>query len=187
MSGLLSINLFILILTSLGHENKKLSCRTKQNKVKGGYSKMGSQNKYRKGNMNRLCWFLLLFGVFGRAYSFSQEKLLARQIFESSGLRGGLVIHLGCEDGKLTAELTGEGNFLVHAISPDQKSVVKARQYLHSKGVYGQAAVVCHGLTRLPYATNLANLVVIDNLPKLLKAGLNLKEVMRVVCPDGWE
>ncbi|MFH1022308.1 MAG: PQQ-binding-like beta-propeller repeat protein, partial [Planctomycetota bacterium] len=40
-------------------------------------------------------------------------------------------------------------------------------------------------LPRLPYAGNLVNLLVVDDLPALLGAGFSAKEVMRVLCPNG--
>ena len=53
------------------------------------------------------------------ARSPSQTTVLAEQILEASGIQGGLVVHLGCGDGKLTAALRAGDSFLVHGLDAD--------------------------------------------------------------------
>lgn len=114
-----------------------------------------------------------------------EHQALARQILRSAGIKTGLCVHLGCEDGKLTAALGQAGKLLVHGLALDRNSMESARQHLESKGVYGQVSVDSISLERLPYADNLVNLLIADDLPVLLARKLSLKEVMRVLCPDG--
>ena len=114
-----------------------------------------------------------------------EEGKLAKEIIRSSGIKGGLCVHLGCGDGTLTTELSLGGKFLVHGLVTDSTSTDKVRRYIQSKGNYGQVSVDCGSLVQLPYTENLVNLVVVDNLPELLSRGLSFKEVMRILCPDG--
>ena len=40
----------------------------------------------------------------------------ARQILAATGVRGGLVVHVGCGDGTLTAALRASDSYLVHGL-----------------------------------------------------------------------
>ena len=104
----------------------------------------------------------------------------AKQILDVTGVRGGLVVHIGCGDGKLTAALHASESYLVHGLDADSEKVVKARAYVRSLGLYGQVSVEHYQKDVLPYAENLVNLVVSDNL-----GNIAMDEVMRVLCPDG--
>ena len=120
------------------------------------------------------------------------EQNLARSILDSAGIKAGLCVHLGCTDGRLAAELARDRKIVVHGLSSGQISVEKARQYLQSQDICGQVSVeVCRGgakaqrYKRLPYADNLVNLVVADDLPEILELGGSIDEIMRVLCPYG--
>lgn len=107
---------------------------------------------------------------------------VARQILAPSGVKGGLVVHLGCGDGRLTAALRANDSYLVHGLDADAANVEKARQYIHARGLYGPVSVEQYGDGRLPYNDNLVNLVVAEDL-----AGekVSMDEVMRVLAPGG--
>lgn len=110
---------------------------------------------------------------------------LAQNIVKSSGISAGLCVHLGCTDGKLTTALAGQGKFVVHGLTPTQEETEKARQYIASHNLHGKVSVEYGSLSRLPYMDNLVNLAVVDDLIDALAKGLSMKEVMRVVCPNG--
>ena len=114
-----------------------------------------------------------------------EQRSRAEEIIKASGARGGLCVHLGVTDGKLTAALAADGKFLVHGLSPDAAAVEAARRQLQSLGLYGRASVERGGFDRLPYADNLVNLVVIEDLPALSAKGLALAEVVRALAPGG--
>ena len=57
----------------------------------------------------------------------------ANQILDYSGVKGGLVVHLGCNDGKLTAAFYVNQSYLVHGLDTDDSDVNKARVYIRSK------------------------------------------------------
>ena len=104
----------------------------------------------------------------------------AEQILESTGVGGGLVVHVGCGDGTLTAALRPGDQYLVHGLDADPKNVAAARRHLKTLGIYGEVAVDTLRGSRLPYVDNLANLVVSEDLGKV-----TMGEVMRVLCPGG--
>ncbi|MBI5686234.1 MAG: PQQ-binding-like beta-propeller repeat protein [Verrucomicrobia bacterium] len=104
----------------------------------------------------------------------------ARQILEATGVKGGLIVHLGCDDGKLTAALRANHSFIVHGLDTDGKNVEAARQHIQSLGLYGKVSAELWDGKRLPYIENLANLVVAERL-----GGVSMDEVMRVLAPNG--
>ncbi|MHC4200447.1 MAG: outer membrane protein assembly factor BamB family protein, partial [Planctomycetota bacterium] len=109
-------------------------------------------------------------------------KALARQILAATGIRGGLVVHVGCGDGKLTAALRSSDNYVVHGLAA-AADVARARKHVRSQGLYGRVSVARYEVGaggRLPYADNLANLVVAENA-----RGLPAAELVRVLVPGG--
>lgn len=110
----------------------------------------------------------------------SPEEALAGEILRATGIKGGLVVHLGCGDGKLTAALRASEAFTVHGLERDPAKVRKAREYLHRQGLYGPVSVERLQAAALPYADNLVNLVVAED-----RGRVPMDEVMRVLVPSG--
>ena len=104
----------------------------------------------------------------------------ANRLLANSGIKGGLVVHLGCGDGKLTAALRVNGSFIVQGLDADTKSIAAARQHIQSLGLYGTVSVEKWAGDRLPYADNLVNLVVAEKLDSV-----PMDEVLRVLAPNG--
>lgn len=115
----------------------------------------------------------------GRPLHKSQQQE-ARRILDATGIKGGLVVHIGCGDGKLTAALRANDSYLVHGLDANVKNVEKARRYINSLGIYGKVSVDRLNSVRLPYTDNLVNLVVAEDLGRT-----SMDEVMRVLCPKG--
>ena len=104
----------------------------------------------------------------------------ARAILQAAGVRGGLVVHLGCGDGTLTAALRAGEAYLVHGLDADPAAVTKARAAIRAQGRYGPVSVDLFDGKTLPYADNLANLVVAGDL-----GNVPMAEVLRVLAPEG--
>jgi len=104
----------------------------------------------------------------------------ASEILEATGVKGGLVVHIGCGDGRLTAALRAGPAFVVHGLDPDPGNVEKARAHIRSLGLYGPVSVARLRGKRLPYVDNLVNLVVAEDL-----CGVPVSEVQRVLRPLG--
>lgn len=101
-------------------------------------------------------------------------------ILDNSGVKGGLVVHVGCGDGKLTAALRINDAFLVQGLSTNPAEVVNAREHIQSLGAYGPVSVATFDGKHLPYVDNLVNLVVAEDL-----GDVPMVEVMRVLAPGG--
>ena len=104
----------------------------------------------------------------------------ADEILDSTGVGGGLVVHLGCGDGRLTAELAADDGYLVHGLDADAEDIRAARRYLHSKGIYGRVSVETWRGSHLPYTDNLVNLIVVEETGRVPD-----DEIMRVLAPHG--
>jgi outer membrane protein assembly factor BamB len=107
------------------------------------------------------------------------------EVTRASGLSGGFCVHLGATDGKLTAELGASGKFLVHGLALDATTLKKARAHVRSKKRYGRVSLDTGSLRRLPYASNLVNLLVVENSGALAGKGFSWAEAARVVSPNG--
>jgi len=104
----------------------------------------------------------------------------AKDILDSGGIEGGLVVHVGCGDGKLTAALRTSDRYLVHGLDTDAQQVAEAREYVRSLGLYGPVSVDTFDGRRLAYVDNLVNLLVAEDLGEV-----SMDEVMRVLAPLG--
>jgi outer membrane protein assembly factor BamB len=126
------------------------------------------------------CWLGLAAGLLLPASAFCAPvgyEQRAKQILDMAGIKGGLIVHLGCGDGKLTAALHVNDSCIVQGLDAD---VTAARQTIQSLGLYGKVSAEPWAGQRLPYVDNLVNLVVADNLGKL-----PMTEVLRVLAPNG--
>ena len=108
------------------------------------------------------------------------ESDSAREILQATGVKGGLVVHVGCGDGKLTAALRVNDSYLVHGLDTSGDRVRQAREHIGAKGLCGPVSVDTFDGSRLPYADNLVNLLVADEL-----GGVTREEVLRVLAPLG--
>lgn len=124
-----------------------------------------------------LCLMMFLSAGIGNA---NEPRAVAETLIRGSGLHGGLIVHIGCGDGSLTAELSQEGKYLVHGLSSDRDQVERAREKILAKELYGSVSVEYNSLKRLHYTDNLVNLVVSEDLGEI-----PMDEVMRVLCPKG--
>ncbi len=110
----------------------------------------------------------------------SSQQRQAQKILEASGVKGGLIVHVGCGDGRLTAALRANESYLVQGLDAEQRNLEKAREYIHSLNLYGKVSIDRLKGRRLPYIDNLVNLVVSENLGTVRES-----EVMWVLCMAG--
>jgi len=102
------------------------------------------------------------------------------QIIDASGVKGGLIVHLGCGNGENTTALRINERFIVHGLDKDAKNVQKAREHIRAMDLCGKVSVDQLSGDQLPYIDNLVNLLVSEDLGDVSKG-----EVMRVLCPRG--
>jgi outer membrane protein assembly factor BamB len=105
---------------------------------------------------------------------------LAKEIIDATGIQGGIVVHIGCGNGKLTAALRINDSYTVHGLETDPARFANARNYIKEKGIYGPVSVEQYSGSVLPYTDNLINLVVVQD-----PGSVTRDEVMRVLAPGG--
>jgi outer membrane protein assembly factor BamB len=104
----------------------------------------------------------------------------ARVLLDSAGVRGGLVVHVGCGDGELIQAVGAAGPYLVHGLDRDPQNIERARARLLAAGEYGTVSVEQLEDARLPYVSGSVNLLVLDD-----PGGVPEAEATRVVAPGG--
>jgi len=104
----------------------------------------------------------------------------ARSLIEATGVRGGVVVVVGCGDPALLARLRTSGPYLVHCLDKDPGKVARARRDLQERTLYGPVSVSQLVDARLPYVDDLVNLIVLTEEFQIPGA-----EMTRVLSPGG--
>jgi outer membrane protein assembly factor BamB len=101
-------------------------------------------------------------------------------VVRESGVKGGFVVHLGCGNGKTSAELKVNDSYIVHGLDVDMKNIKAAREMLLEDGRYGSVSFEQLNGDKLPYVDNLVNLLVVEERGDVSEA-----EMKRVLAPLG--
>jgi len=99
---------------------------------------------------------------------------------KEAGISGGLVVHLGCGGGEMTAALRISDACTVHGLDREPANVHRARRHIQSKGLYGPISVDHLRGRALPYVDNLVRALVVSDTQSIPR-----DELLRVVCPGG--
>jgi len=103
-----------------------------------------------------------------------------RDIIEATGVTGGVVVHLGCGDGRLTTELAIGESFLVQGLDRSESNVAAARRRILAQGLAGQVSADRLATSSLPYTDNLVSLIVGEDV-----GDVPSEEIDRVLSPGG--
>jgi outer membrane protein assembly factor BamB len=126
------------------------------------------------------CWALATGMVLSLTAIGAAADGEAKQILDAAGVQGGLILHVGCEDGKLTAALHADDKYVVHGLDVKEGNVAAARRHADSLGLSGKVSFDTFDGKRLPFADNLVNLIVAERI-----GDVPMDEVMRVLAPLG--
>ena len=105
-----------------------------------------------------------LFALLMPLSAFAADE--ASEILSTSGVKGGIIVHVGCADGALTQALRQHERYQVHGLTQDAAAVSRIRERLHQAGVNGAVAVEAWDGKHLPYIENFVNLLVIETRPR---------------------
>ena len=102
------------------------------------------------------------------------------ELLKSSGVKGGLVVHLGCDDGTKTVGLLLNGSYIVQGLDISEEKVQQAGRNILNAGCHGKVSARKFDGTNLPYVKNLVNVIIVEN-----KFQVSKKEILRVLAPLG--
>ena len=114
------------------------------------------------------------------AENLDRQAISAQELITASGVKGGLVVHVGKGDGAFTARLSANDRYVVQGLYGTRHNVDEAREFIKQRKLYGRVSVQHWNQDYLPYADNTVNLLVAEDL-----ADVPTEEVMRVLVPLG--
>lgn len=106
---------------------------------------------------------------------------LAGDILEFSGIKGGLVVCVGCDAPEFPARLRLSSSFLVQALDADADRVAETRKAILAKGIYGAVSADTFDGKSLPYTDDIVSLLVVRDK----KNRVSGQEIARVLSPRG--
>ncbi|MHC4204704.1 MAG: outer membrane protein assembly factor BamB family protein [Planctomycetota bacterium] len=109
-----------------------------------------------------------------------QAEQKAKDILDATGVKGGVVVHVGCGGGRLTAALCANDSYIVQGLDKDMENIKKAREHIRSLGLYGKVSIDQLRDGQLPYIDNFVNLVVSEDMDEV-----PIGEVLRILAPKG--
>ena len=105
------------------------------------------------------------------------------ELIKRTGVPGGVILHVGCGDRRVTASLSSSGRFLVRGLDRDAAAVQSATRHAHDLGrpVVVQTSFQVWDGQSLPFADNLINILVMEDGQQVTWA-----EMLRVLAPLGF-
>ena len=145
-----------------------------------GYFEERNEDRMKKVERTLVAVLLAAVVFSGVCFADDPAPQQARRMLAATGVNGGLVVHVNCNDGKLTLALRADDSFVVQGLDTSEADVKKAREYIVSHGKYGPVSVRHFDGESLPYVRNTVNLLVADRL-----GDISMEEVRRVLRPQG--
>ncbi len=102
----------------------------------------------------------------------------ASDLLEEAKFMGGVILHIGSDDGSLTNSLHQSENSLVYGLEKSAEKIELARKQTYQEGLSGKVTYSQWEGEHLPFAQNFINLVVCE-------AEVDQSEIMRVLAPYG--
>ena len=123
---------------------------------------------------------LLVTLPLGPLQAFAESPTAAEAIVNAAKMTGGVVVHIGAEDGRFTAALRQNDSIVVNGLVDSSDALTNAREYVSGEGLSGPVSFTELTGKSLPYVDNSVNLLVATS-----PVAVDSREVMRVLCPSG--
>jgi hypothetical protein len=104
----------------------------------------------------------------------------AYEIIKDSGVKGGFVVVIGCDNPELLVGLRANESYLIHGLDTDTHKIDKAREFIQSMGLYGKVTVDTFNGVNLPYVNNSVNQSLAAK--KQLNRFLRILMTGRIIC-----
>ena len=98
----------------------------------------------------------------------------------TDGYDGGVVVHVGCQDGGNTLKLARTGTWVVRGLDRDPDKIRTARERIVGAGRYGPVSAAVWRGDVLPFVDNSVDVILLDNGAKVA-----LAECTRALRPGG--
>ena len=118
--------------------------------------------------------FLLVIAL---SVALSASGETAANLLSQAGIKGGLIVHVGSTDAKLTTSLRANASYQVQALTRDPVTLATLREGIGT--AYGPVAADLLTTPHLPFIENLVNLLVVED-PQISR-----HEIDRVLVPNG--
>lgn len=114
-------------------------------------------------------------------------KDAAEQIISQTGITKGYCVVYGCVTGQLAYELAKHSELRVICVDENADILADMRKLFRQASVYGQRITTRHveSLSRLPFTSRFANLVVSEHIAALGTCPGDAEELYRVLQPGG--
>ena len=125
----------------------------------------------------------LLGVVWGIAKASSVETAVdqtAEEILKRSGVTGGVIVDIGCGEGRLAAALCRNDRYVAQGLDVDARAIESGRRMLYARGLLGRVTLRVLKGSYLPFIDNMVNLVVVEKRDLVSNS-----EIMRVLRPLG--
>lgn len=130
--------------------------------------------------MRQLGYLLLCLVQTGAMADQTQGNSDPQVLFETTGVKGGLVVVIGCKDPDMLLQFHGRDAFLVQGLDMDSAKVLAAQAYIQDRGLCGKVSVRTFDGQGLPYRDNLVNLAIVNcQMPDAAS------ELLRILAPRG--
>ena len=116
---------------------------------------------------------LIIFILIVRAQADTATELLKKANFP-----GGVILHIGSGNGKLSNDLYQSENTLVYGLEKSHERVRTARNKAYEKGISGKVTYSQWDGKFLPFPQNFINMIICEE-------EIDQKEIMRVLAPYG--
>ncbi len=101
-------------------------------------------------------------------------------ILNETGVSGGVLVYVGCEDEAFAASLGMDHSFVVQGLTENPAVLAAAREQVMSAERYGPVSIAQFDGRNLPYVDGMVNLLLISKPGKLTR-----DEITRVLAPKG--
>ncbi len=129
---------------------------------------------------NKLEWIAILSAALLPGAGRTAQPETISEILDGTGVTGGLIVQIGCEDGQSAVDLRANEGCFLYGSHSDRAKVASARRRVLEAGLSESVWVDQLDGEMLPFADNIVNLLISENL-----GAVKMEEVIRVLVPDG--
>ena len=134
-----------------------------------------------KSTINLIAILTILSNLCAVVSAADRTEALAGPMLDASGVKGGLIVAVGCQNPDLIAALRTCDSYLVQGLDTAPDAIDKARRHIQGTGLYGEVTADTWDGKHLPYRDNIVNLLIFQGD----REDVTNDEIFRVLAPRG--